>query len=164
MQMWDFYGYGRYSVIMKPASGSGVNSSFFTYTGPKDNNPWDEIDIEFPGRDTTTVQFNYYHNGVGNHEYLYDLGFDACEGFHEYGYEWTPDSITWYVDDKAVHSVSTEDGDDLPSVPGHIMMNIWAGDSSVPGMTEWLGNYTDKGPTEAVYKEFSYTPLESASK
>lgn len=44
-----------------------------------------EIDIEVLGKDTTKVQFNYYTNGVGNHEYMYDLGFDASEGFHTYG-------------------------------------------------------------------------------
>lgn len=39
----------------------------------------DEIDVEVLGKDTTKVQFNYYTNGTGNHEYLYDLGFDASE-------------------------------------------------------------------------------------
>ena len=159
MKMWDFYGYGRYSVVMKPASVDGVNSSFFTYTGPKDKNPWDEIDIEFPGKDTTTVQFNYYHDGIGDHVYLYDLGFDASEEFHEYGYEWAPDSITWFVDGRAVYSVTDESGDGLPAVPGHIYMNLWAGDVSVPGMKEWLGEYSGSDSATAYYKEFSYTPL-----
>ena len=45
----EFYGYGRYEVSMKPIKNDGVVSSFFTYTGPSDNNPWDEIDIEFLG-------------------------------------------------------------------------------------------------------------------
>lgn len=67
---------------MQPISNPGVVSSFFTYTGPSDNNPWDEIDIEFLGKDTTKVQFNYYTNGVGGHEFLYDLGFDASESYH----------------------------------------------------------------------------------
>lgn len=43
----EFYGYGKYEVCMKPAKNDGIVSSFFTYTGPSDNNPWDEIDIEF---------------------------------------------------------------------------------------------------------------------
>ena len=158
-QTWDFFGYGTYSVVMKPAAGAGVNSSFFTYTGPKDKNPWDEIDIEFPGRDTTTVQFNYYRNGVGKHEYLCHLDFDAAEDFHAYGYEWKEDSITWFVDGKAVHTVTAEETDGLPSTPGHIMMNLWAGDTRVPGMEEWLGKYSGK-PATAYYKEFSYTPLD----
>lgn len=43
----NFYGYGKYEVSMKPAKNTGIVSSFFTYTGSSDNNPWDEIDIEF---------------------------------------------------------------------------------------------------------------------
>ena len=50
------------------------------YTGPSDDDPWDEIDFEFLGYDTTKVQLNYYTDGVGGHEYMLDLGFDAYEG------------------------------------------------------------------------------------
>ena len=64
----DFYGYGRYEVRMKAIKNDGVVSSFFTYTGPSDNNPWDEIDIEILGKDTTKVQFNYFTDSKGNHE------------------------------------------------------------------------------------------------
>ena len=92
------FSYGFYSVSMKPAKCSGVITSFFTYTG----RPWDEIDIEFLGKDTTKIQFNYFTNGKGNHEFVYDLGFDASEEFHEYAFEWREGSITWYVDGKAV--------------------------------------------------------------
>lgn len=60
----DKFGYGLYQVRMKPAKNTGIVSSFFTYTGPSDGTPWDEINIEFLGKDTTKVQFNYYTNGV----------------------------------------------------------------------------------------------------
>jgi beta-glucanase (GH16 family) len=59
---------------MKAAQGSGIISSFFFYTGT----PHDEIDVEFLGKDTTKVQFNYLKNGVGGHEQLISLGFDAA--------------------------------------------------------------------------------------
>ncbi len=68
-----YYKYGYYETSMQAIKNDGVVSSFFTYTGPSENNPWDEIDIEVLGKDTTKVQFNYYTNGVGNHEYMYDL-------------------------------------------------------------------------------------------
>ena len=35
------------------------------YTGPSEGKPWDEIDIEFLGKDTTKVQFNYFTHGRG---------------------------------------------------------------------------------------------------
>ena len=83
------YHYGLYEVCMKPAKSDGIVSSFFTYTGPYDEpkTQWDEIDIEFLGKDTAKVQFNYYVDSKGGHEYLYDLGFDASEDFHVYAFD-----------------------------------------------------------------------------
>lgn len=144
----DFYHYGYYETSMQAIKNDGVVSSFFTYTGPSDNNPWDEIDIEILGKDTTKVQFNYYTNGVGNHEYMYDLGFDASEGFHTYGFDWQPDYIAWYVDGKEVYRATT----DIPSTPGKIMMNVW------PGITvdEWLKPFNGKTPLTARYQWVTY--------
>ena len=143
---WQTYSYGYYSVSMKAAKCDGVISSFFLYTG----RPWDEIDIEFLGNDTTKVQFNYYHNGKGGHEYLYDLGFDASEGFHEYGFDWQPDSITWYVDGKAVYRATQ----DIPVTPGHIMVNLW---NVAQSNADWAGSFTpDRLPVTAQYQWFGY--------
>lgn len=145
----DFYHYGKYEVRMKPIKNDGVVSSFFTYTGPSDGNPWDEVDIEFLGKDTTKIQFNYFTNGVGGHEFIYELGFDASEEFHEYGFEWREDSITWYVDGVAVHTAN----EDIPSTPSKIMMNVWPG----VGVDEWLNAFDGQVPLEAHYDWFSYT-------
>lgn len=141
-----WYHYGFYSVSMKPSKDTGTASTFFTYTGPygeydEEGNlhPWDEIDIEFLGKDTTEVQFNYYVNGKGGHEYMYDLGFDASEEFHTYGFLWEEDAITWYVDGEPVYQVTEEDAKDgLPSTPGRIMMNHWCGSKDAEG---WMGKY-----------------------
>ncbi|WP_295127910.1 glycoside hydrolase family 16 protein [Ruminococcus sp.] len=148
----DFYGYGLYEVSMKPIKNVGVVSSFFTYTGPSDSNPWDEIDIEFLGKDTTIVQFNYFTNGTGNHEFVYDLGFDAAEDFHTYGFEWAEDHITWYVDGEAVHTAE----ENLPVTPSKIMMNTWNG----KGVDGWLGKYDGTTPLTAEYKFVRFTAAE----
>lgn len=148
-----FYGYGRYEVCMKPIKNDGVVSSFFTYTGPSDNNPWDEIDIEFTGKDTTKVQFNYFTSGRGNHEYMHDLGFDASEDFHTYAFEWHEDKIVWFVDGVEVHSADKL----IPVTRGKIMMNAWCG----TGVDSWLNPFDDSNlPLVAEYKWFSYTPFE----
>ena len=138
--------YGFYSVKMKAAKCPGVISSFFTYTG----RPWDEIDIEFLGDDTTRVQFNYYTKGKGHHEYIYHLGFDASEDFHEYAFDWREDSITWYVDGKAVYKATK----DIPTTPGQIMMNIWnVADSSA----DWAGRFDESYlPLRAEYQWIGY--------
>lgn len=148
----DFYGYGMYEVVMKPIKNDGVVSSFFTYTGPSDNNPWDEIDIEFLGKDTTKVQFNYFTDSRGNHEFLYDLGFDASEEFHTYGFDWQADSITWYVDGEAVYTAT----ENIPSTPGKIMMNVWPG----TGVDGWLNAFDGTVPLTAEYKSVDFTAAE----
>lgn len=149
------FGYGMYDVSMKPIKNDGVVSSFFTYTGPSDGTVWDEIDIEFLGKDTTKVQFNYYTNGVGNHEYVYDLGFDASQSFHQYGFYWDSNSITWYVDKKPVYTATQN----IPRTPGKIMMNAWNG----KGVDEWLKRYNGVAPLTAQYDWVSYTKPSSGS-
>lgn len=143
-----FYGYGMYEVVMKPIKNDGVVSSFFTYTGPSDQNPWDEIDIEFLGKDTTSVQFNYFTNGKGSHEHVYKLGFDASEEFHTYGFDWQADKITWYVDGEAVYTAEK----DIPSTPGKIMMNVWPG----KGVDGWLKAFDGTVPLTAEYKSVDF--------
>ena len=141
------FSYGYYSVSMKAAKCPGVISSFFTYTGW----PWDEIDIEFLGDDTTRVQFNYYTNGQGGHEYVYELGFDASTAFHEYGFDWQPDSITWYVDGKSVDRATV----DIPSHAGNIMMNLW---NVADTNADWAGKFDDsKLPVVAQYQWIGYS-------
>jgi len=149
----DFYHYGYYETSMKAIKNDGVVSSFFTYTGPSDvvngqKNPWDEIDIEILGKDTTKVQLNYYRNGQGGHEKMIDLGFDSSEAFHRYGFDWQPGKITWYVDGKEVWSMSG----DVPVTPSKIMMNAWPGKT----VDDWLKAYNGKTPLTAYYEWVTY--------
>lgn len=147
----DTFGYGLYQTNMKPAKNTGIVTSFFTYTGPSDNTPWDEIDIEFLGKDTTKVQFNYYTNGVGNHEYIYNLGFDASRSYHTYAFNWQRNFIAWLVDGKEVYRAYNN----IPSHPGKIMMNIWPG----TGVDSWLGAYNGATPIKAYYNWMAYDPI-----
>ena len=96
------------------------------------------------------VQFNYYSAGAGGHEYIYDLGFDAAEGFHEYAFHWQPGSITWYVDGQAVYQAT----DNIPSAAGNIMMNVWNVEDS---HADWAGKFTPEIlPVWAEYEWIGY--------
>ena len=149
----DFYGYGRYEVSMKAIKNNGVVSSFFTYTGPSDNSPWDEIDIEILGKDTTKVQFNYFTDSKGNHEYMHDLGFDAADDFHTYAFEWHKDKIVWFVDGVEVYSAT----ESIPVTESKIMMNAWCG----KGVDGWLNAFDDTNmPLTAEYEWIRFTPFE----
>ena len=158
----NYYHYGDYEVSMKPSANPGTASTFFVCTGPYDEktvtdaegnttkvpNAHDEIDIEFLGKDTTKVQFNFFVDGQGGNEYMYDLGFDASKEFHKYGFRWTETSITWFVDGVPVYKVTTDKTatggtnlrvvDKLPSTAGRMLTNYWCGNERAWG---WMGEY-----------------------
>lgn len=120
------YGYGRYDVVMKPARGSGLVSAFFTYTGPESGDPHDEIDIEFVGNNTRKVEFNAWRSGRSYGAKTLTLPFDAADAFHLYGFEWHPDSVTWFIDGLPVHRVDAIESKP-PRTPAHVFFNLWAG-------------------------------------
>lgn len=149
------FGYGTYKVCMKPESNRGVISSFFLY----DVDTADEIDIEFVGAGAEkSVQFNYYEGSSGvSHPHYHFLDFDPTKDFHEYGFEWTPDYIRWFVDGEEVHRVLATD-DDLPTHDCQIMMNLWDG-FPAPSWTSWGGKFDEKClPVHAYYDYIEFTP------
>lgn len=139
--------YGKYQCNLKAVKKSGVVTAFFTYNA----SPWDEIDVEILGKDTTKVQFNYFVNGVGGHETMYSLGFDASAAFHKYEFDWRSGWIKWYVDGVLARTVNTGA---RPSNAGKIMMNFWPG----TGVDSWLGSFTYTTPLTASYDIVKYTP------
>ncbi len=144
-----YFSYGYYETSMVAAKGPGiVGGTFFTYTGSWGTESHDEIDIEFIGP-SAQLQLNYYTKGKGGHEKIIELPFDPTEGFHSYGFMWTKDYIEWYVDGKPVHKATK----DIPTRPGQLMMNYWAGTQEVTG---WLGGvYKGSGGTVKFdYVEF----------
>ena len=144
------YSYGTFETNMRPAKGTGTVSSFFLYTG----SPWDEIDVEFLGKDTT----HYFVNGTGGHGKLVSLGFDASQSFHKYAIEYDNGYINWYVDGAWKWGVNNTGlnapkGAAMPSHPMQIMMNLWPG----TGVDSWLGRFTYSGPLKASYDYVKYT-------
>ena len=173
----NYYHYGDYEVSMKPSANPGTASTFFVCTGPYDlkdgvPNAHDEIDIEFLGDDTTHVQFNFFVNGVGGNEFMYDLGFDASEEFHTYGFRWEENAITWFVDGEPVYKVTTEDvlSDNelvknlrevevLPSTAGRILTNYWCGNERAWG---WMGRYEGEKNDNGTTYQWIRTSAEGA--
>ena len=146
------YQYGYFGARIKAFKKAGTVQSIFTCTSGEEH---DEIDVEILGKDTTKVQFNYYNDGVGEHEYMYDLGFDASEGFHDYGFKWESNKITWFVDNVAVYSVEAQVDE-----PQYLLANVWAGNNDVAGTSDWLGEYVPSNQTYVTkYDYLSYAPL-----
>lgn len=159
-QRGGYYGYGRYEVIMRPARGSGLVSSFFTYTGPPFGYPHDEIDIEFLGNDTSKAQFNVFVNGEALNPPLVSLGFDASQAYNLYAFEWTQDEVRWYVNDRLVFTV-TENDWRIPAYPGKIMVNLWTGK---PKLFAWHGRPNFANGVTAEYKCISYQEIGYSTK
>lgn len=156
MRSSEYYGYGDYEVCMKPSNVKGTASTFFVCTGDYDvnyetkvPNPHDEVDIEFLGKDTTKVQFNYFIDDVGQHEYMYDLGFDASKEFHTYGFRWTAEYIVWFVDGKPVYKVEATKKNPMPSTPGRILTNYWTGTTKAEN---WMKKFDNDYSGKAQYK------------
>ena len=137
--------YGSFEISMKPIKGKGIVSAFFLHR----NDPWQEIDIEFLGHDTTKVLLNVYYNpGIVNTRYNYgvrgtpvliDLGFDASEDFHNYRIEWEYHEIRWYVDNKIIYSRKVWTPTPIPDLPMSIYVNAWITNSE-----ELAGKFDDK--------------------
>jgi endo-1,3-1,4-beta-glycanase ExoK len=152
----ETYHYGTYEVRMRAASGSGVNTGFFTYVGGEatKSGKQDEIDFEFLGKNTGQVQLNYLSGGENNHEFIVDLGFDAAKTEAWYAFEWLPDRIRWLVNGKQVHEVRAEDGKPFPLEGQKIVLDLWAG----TGVDAWLGPFDGKSlPLHATYVSVAFT-------
>jgi beta-glucanase (GH16 family) len=158
-----FYGYGCYEARFRPIARPGVVTSFFTFAGPYDNGgngKHNEIDVEFLGKDTTRVQFNFWTNDdqySSHNEVLLTLGFDGALAAHNYGFRWRAGSIEWYVDGNVVYTFV---GNALNPVPAaneslqKIMMNVWPVDATAAG---WAGTFAYPGtPLRAQYEWVRY--------
>ena len=131
--------YGYYECCMKVPRGRGMWPAF--WLNPQDGTWPPEIDIleiVNNGRDTTRASFHYLHNEKDqpatitsklNKWGAYLAKFDYAEDFHTFAVEWTPDTVTHYVDGEAIvsrkfhwtHNNGKDGG------PAHILLNLAVG-------------------------------------
>ncbi|NUN69246.1 MAG: family 16 glycosylhydrolase [Bacteroidetes bacterium] len=152
----ESYTYGRFEVRLKSAYRDGMLTSFFTYNDNYPATEWNEIDIEILGRYRDVVQFNPITPGQLNHVSHYRTSFDPSADFHEYGFEWTPDYVAWFVDGQEVHRQTGAHIAQL-NLPQKIMMNIWP-----PVYYGWVGQWDENALPAFTYYDWvrysSYTP------
>lgn len=150
------YTYGRFEVRMKSAQREGMLSSFFTYHEISNTSEWNEIDIEILGRYNDDVQFNTITPGQTNHVRHQFVNFNPHLDFHTYAIEWTPEYVSWFIDDVEVYK-QTETHIQTLNKPQKIMMNIW-----IPQYENWAGKWNSTSlPAFAYYdfvKYYSYSP------
>jgi len=150
------YGFGRYEVVMRAPVGSGLVTSFFTHTGPYFGDPHDEIDFEVLGKDTRRIYLNWFTDGKEGEPLWYELGFDAAKDFHLYAFEWTPETIRWFVDNELVYE-RPEGTLSVPQTPSRIIANLWTGTTK---QYKWHGVPAFSSPVQARYKCMSFHRLD----
>jgi hypothetical protein len=98
---------------------------------------WNELDFEKLDADCHLVTNAFFGNPGGVHTQPAPLSQDLCGEFHTYKYEWTPESIAWFVDDVEVRK---ETGDTAVAYAENatagmqLRFNVWPGDASFGGV------------------------------
>lgn len=145
------FGYGTYEARIKAADGSGLNSAFFTYIGPADKKPHDEIDFEVLGKNTAKVQINQYVSAKGGNEFLADVPGGANQGFNDYAFVWEKNRIRYYVNGELVHEAT--DPAKIPVNAQKIFFSLWGTDT----LTDWMGTFSYKEPTKLQVDRVAFT-------
>lgn len=154
-----WFGYGRFEVIMTAAAGEGLISAFYVYTGGHFGDSHEEIDIEILGKDATKAQFNRFRDGqqLKDHPWM-GLGFDSSQKPHLYAFEWSEDSISWFVDGELLYKY--EEAEEIPRPPAKIFVDLWAGG---PRHETWSGIAPEETRAEMLVQCVSYSPLEGGT-
>jgi len=146
--------YGKFETRYKPAQGEGLVSSFFIYNDDTPNTPWVEVDIELLGRFPRVVDMNTITNT--SHLRTHFNPFNTHLDFFEYGFEWTPDYVAWFINGEEVYRQTADHVEDL-NHSAKIMMNIWN-----PVYDDWVGFWDDRVLPRFAYYDWvryaSYTP------
>ncbi|CAN5644024.1 hypothetical protein BH09VER1_BH09VER1_16250 [soil metagenome] len=131
--------YGYFECRMKVPRGRGMWPAF--WLNPEDGH-WppeiDVVEVVNNGRDTTKNSFHILHNKFEppvdittklNEWKSYRPGFDYAEDFHTFAVEWTPDTVTHYVDNEpiATRKFHWTHTDGSKGGPAHVLVNLGVG-------------------------------------
>ncbi|KAJ5960082.1 Glycoside hydrolase family 16 CRH1 predicted [Penicillium vulpinum] len=142
--------YGKISGKFKSSRGKGVVTAFILLSDVKD-----EIDYEWVGADLTSVQTNYYWQGVldwQNGGNISVEGGDTYNDWHTYEIDWTPEKVDWVVDGTVHRTLKKSDTYnatskkyEFPQTPSRLQMSLWpAGQpSNAQGTIDWAGGVID---------------------
>ena len=147
------FGYGTYEVRMKAADASGLNTAFFSFIGPVDKSPHDEVDFEILGKNLNEVQVNQYISAKGGNEKLVPVAGGANKGFNDYAFVWEKDRLRYYVNGTLVQDVT--DPTKVPSHSQKIFLSLWGTDT----LTDWMGAFSYPGPQTMTVERVAFTAL-----
>jgi len=155
--------FGKLEASVRFARGSAVVSSLVLIYTPWPPDDWNELDIEFLGKNTDEIQFNHMVNippadpesGHVQYPELVPLAFDPAAEFHTYAIEWEPGEARFFIDGMLYHT-ATEEMQRMV-LPQNILLTIWASDA-----VSWAGPVDETtAPTAASYdwlRVYDYVP------
>ncbi|MEO3997613.1 family 16 glycosylhydrolase [Mesorhizobium sp. CAU 1732] len=141
LQTKQAIGHGTFEARLKTPSGSGLNAAFFSYIGPTQGKPHDEIDFEILLRDTGKVQTTTFVNGISGDGEIgsgqnHDLPYPSDSDFIDYAITWTPDKIEYFINGELVRTI--DEAFRIPTNPQRIFFSLWGTDT----LTDWMGPFT----------------------
>lgn len=145
------FSYGTYEARIKTATGSGLNSAFFTYIGPTDKKPHDEIDFEVLGKNSGRVQVNQYISAKGGNEKLVDVEGGADAAFNDYAFVWEKERLRYYLNGTLVQEVT--DPSKIPVNDQKIFFSLWGSDT----FKDWMGTFNYQGPARMQIDRIAFT-------
>ncbi|MFM6963500.1 MAG: family 16 glycosylhydrolase [Micrococcales bacterium] len=137
--------YGRLEARIKSSQGQGVWPAFWLLGANIDSRPWPgcgEIDVmELKGAESNTL-WGTVHGPNGDIGTTKSLATDISQ-WHTYAIDWTPNSITWFVDGVQYQRVTKWDyvGASSPAVwvfdhEFYVILNLAMGGNFVGGPTD----------------------------
>ena len=134
----EWFHYGKFVAKMQNPMKMGTVQSFFTYTAQDWPHGWNEIDVEVvPSVTENPFSMNIiWKDGAQDHNYA--TGFHPGTDWFTYTVEWTPDYVSWYVNDKLVRKSEGQEDVHFLDMPTQLMMNFWT-----PCWSPWNDYFDD---------------------
>jgi endo-1,3-1,4-beta-glycanase ExoK len=159
VQSQESYGYGTYEVRMRPAAGSGIVSGFLSYTGPAQGAAQERwISMQFPGREPKKLLLNFSAGSNPTLRHNVNLGFDPSEAMNDYAFQWTPQSVRWFVNGELVHTMNTGSASRDAARPAKVIVSMH--NNVGEAQSAWLGRFEYEGqPLQTSYEHIAFTEL-----
>jgi endo-1,3-1,4-beta-glycanase ExoK len=131
-----YYSYGTFRTRMRVADAPSSITGFYLYRSP---DLFSEIDIEVYNDGTGNMDFVTYADGQRTHYVSKDFRFDPSADFHNYRFDYNPDSVQFYIDGNLRQTWT----DGIPSASMKLLVNTW--------FPDWLsGQAPDTGRATRV--------------
>jgi endo-1,3-1,4-beta-glycanase ExoK len=83
------------------------------------------------------------------------LGLDSADDFADYAFEWTPDTVRWFVNGRLVHELAGR-GRNVPTHLAKVYLSLWNG----RGLEGWLGRFEEpREPLAMLVEHVAFTAL-----